>query len=47
MTEQLEFIIKTLLLCAAATLFGLQHIIEASRQIKKKRFETRGVIKQY
>lgn len=40
MTEQHELIVKTLLLCIAATLFGARHTIDAARQIKKKRFET-------
>lgn len=43
MTEQLELIVKTLLLCATATLFGVQHIIEGARQIKKKRFEAHAL----
>ena len=38
-SDHLALILKTLLLCITATLFGLQHIREASRQIKKKRFE--------
>lgn len=42
-SDHLALILKAFLLCIAATLFGPQHIMEASRQIKKKRFEAHGL----